>query len=110
MRILVTGGAGFIDGNLCERLLGRGEQVWSVDNLRLGRRSNIAHLASLPAFRFLEPEVLDRPALAAGPATFRAFAMISRGCRHRAGRRDGVRPKRFVTRSRAFSPTVFDLD
>jgi UDP-glucose 4-epimerase len=65
MRILVTGGAGFIGSHLCERLIGRGEQVWCVDNLRLGRRANIAHLAVLPAFRFHELDVLDRSALAA---------------------------------------------
>ena len=65
MRVLVTGGAGFIGSHLCERLIGRGEQVWCVDNLRLGRRANVAHLAALPAFRFHELDVLDRPALAA---------------------------------------------
>jgi UDP-glucose 4-epimerase len=65
MRILVTGGAGFIGSHLCERLIGRGEQVWCVDNLRLGRRANVAHLAALPAFRFHELDVLDRSALAA---------------------------------------------
>jgi UDP-glucose 4-epimerase len=65
MRILVTGGAGFIGSHLCERLIGRGEQVWCVDNLRLGRRANVAHLTALPAFRFHELDVLDRPALAA---------------------------------------------
>ncbi len=65
MRILVTGGAGFIGSHLCERLIGRGEQVWCVDNLRLGRRANIAHLAALPTFRFHELDVLDTPALAA---------------------------------------------
>jgi hypothetical protein len=49
--------------------------------------------------------VLDRPALGAlfGEA-------ISRGCRHRAGSRNAIRPKRLVTRSSAFSPTTFDLD
>jgi UDP-glucose 4-epimerase len=65
MRILVTGGAGFIGSHLCERLIGRGEQVCCVDNLRLGRRANVAHLAASPAFRFHELDVLDRPALAA---------------------------------------------
>src|SRR6266699_600814 len=54
MRMLVTGGAGFIGSHLCDRLLERGAQVWCVDNLRLGRRRNIAHLAGLPAFRFVE--------------------------------------------------------
>jgi UDP-glucose 4-epimerase len=65
MRTLVTGGAGFIGSHLCDRLLDRGEQVWCVDNLRQGRRRNIAHLANLPAFRFLELDVLDRAALGA---------------------------------------------
>ena len=74
MRILVTGGAGFIGSHLCERLLGRGAQVWCVDNLRLGRRRNIAPLAAKPGFRFLELDVLDRDALAAlfGEAGFDA--------------------------------------
>jgi UDP-glucose 4-epimerase len=65
MRILVTGGAGFIGSHLCDRLLQRGAQVWSVDNLRLGRRCNIAHLETLPAFRFVELDVLDQPRLRA---------------------------------------------
>jgi UDP-glucose 4-epimerase len=65
MRILVTGGAGFIGSHLCERLIRRGEQVWCADNLRLGRRANIAHLAAMPAFRFVELDVLDRPVLGA---------------------------------------------
>jgi UDP-glucose 4-epimerase len=63
MRILVTGGAGFIGSHLCERLIGQGERVWCVDNLRLGRRANIAHLVAQPAFHFVELDVLDRPAL-----------------------------------------------
>jgi UDP-glucose 4-epimerase len=64
MRILVTGGAGFIGSHLCDRLIERGDQVWCVDNLRLGRRRNIAHLSNAPSFRFLELDVLDRAALA----------------------------------------------
>jgi UDP-glucose 4-epimerase len=65
MRILVTGGAGFIGSHLCDRLLERGNQVWSVDNLRLGRRRNIAHLANTPEFQFRELDLLDRAALTA---------------------------------------------
>jgi UDP-glucose 4-epimerase len=59
MRILVTGGAGFIGSHLCDRLIERGDEVWCVDNLRLGRRRNIAHLEPLPAFHFVELDVLD---------------------------------------------------
>src|SRR6266853_1817077 len=65
MRVLVTGGAGFIGSHLCDRLLERGNDVWCVDNLRLGRRRNIAHLEALLAFRFVELDVLDRVALMA---------------------------------------------
>jgi UDP-glucose 4-epimerase len=65
MRILVTGGAGFIGSHLCDRLLGRGQQVWCVDNLRLGRRRNIAHLEPSSDFGFHEIDVLDRSQLGA---------------------------------------------
>jgi len=65
MRILVTGGAGFIGSHLCARLIARGSEVWCVDNLRLGRRRNIASLAAAPAFHFLELDVLDTVGLAA---------------------------------------------
>jgi UDP-glucose 4-epimerase len=64
MRTLVTGGAGFIGSHLCDRLLDRGEQVWCLDNLRLGRRRNIAHLASSAAFRFVELDLLDPASVA----------------------------------------------
>lgn len=64
MRFLVTGGAGFIGSHLCDRLLERKAQVWCVDNLRLGRARNIAHLQASRDFRFLELDVLDRRSLA----------------------------------------------
>jgi UDP-glucose 4-epimerase len=65
MRALVTGGAGFIGSHLCERLLARGDEVWCVDNLHLGRRRNIAHLEASNGFHFLEQDVLDRDRLGA---------------------------------------------
>ncbi len=65
MRTLVTGGAGFIGSHLCERLLKRKDEVWCVDNLRLGRRHNIAHLESLPGPRFIKFDVLDSTTLTA---------------------------------------------
>jgi UDP-glucose 4-epimerase len=74
MRVLVTGGAGFIGSHLCERLIGQGAVVWCVDNLYLGQRRNIAHLTGKPGFHFHELDVRDRPALTAlfGEASFDA--------------------------------------
>lgn len=46
MKILVTGGAGFIGSNLCELLLNRGYQVVCLDNFSTGKRENISHLIS----------------------------------------------------------------
>lgn len=71
MRILVTGGAGFIGSHLCDRLVARGDDVCCVDNLYLGRRRNIAHLESSSKFRFIELDVLDR-------AAFEKFASDNR--------------------------------
>lgn len=64
MRILVTGGAGFIGSHLCDRLVERGDEVWCVDNLRLGRRLNVAHLEGAPEFHFIEMDLLDQTSLA----------------------------------------------
>ena len=57
MRILVTGGAGFLGSHLCERLLKEGHEVLCVDNFYTGRRSNIAHLLSNPYFEVLRHDI-----------------------------------------------------
>lgn len=44
MKILITGGAGFIGSHLCDALLERGHRLTVVDNLVLGRKENISHL------------------------------------------------------------------
>ncbi|MGE5619661.1 MAG: UDP-glucuronic acid decarboxylase family protein [Sphingomonadaceae bacterium] len=65
MRVVVTGGAGFIGSHLCAYLLEDGHQVIAVDNLITGRRRNIAQLLGHPAFSFVEHDVvqpLDLPA------------------------------------------------
>ncbi len=57
MRILVTGGAGFVGSNLCDRLLGEGHEVTALDNLQTGARANIAHLRGNNHFSFEEANV-----------------------------------------------------
>jgi len=57
MRIVVTGGAGFLGSHLCDRLLAEGHEVIAVDNLLTGNPRNIAHLAEEKRFRFLRHDV-----------------------------------------------------
>jgi UDP-glucuronate decarboxylase len=56
-RILVTGGAGFLGSQLCERLIEDGHDVLCVDNLFTGTRRNIAHLLDNPAFEFMRHDI-----------------------------------------------------
>jgi dTDP-glucose 4,6-dehydratase len=57
MRVLVTGGAGFIGSHLCDALLGEGHSVVCADNLLTGRMENVAHLHNEPRFEFLQQDV-----------------------------------------------------
>jgi dTDP-glucose 4,6-dehydratase len=57
MRILITGGAGFIGSHLCDRLLADGHQVIAMDNLSTGNVRNIAHLAGNERFLFIKHDV-----------------------------------------------------
>lgn len=59
MRILVTGGAGFIGSHLCERLLGDGHDVICLDNFFTGRRDNIIALISNPHFELIRHDVIE---------------------------------------------------
>src|SRR5215216_4333589 len=59
MRILVTGGAGFIGSHLCERLVGEGHEVLCLDNFFTGRRENIFHLLDNPRFELLRHDVTE---------------------------------------------------
>jgi UDP-glucose 4-epimerase len=59
MRVLVTGGAGFIGSHLSETLLERGDEVWALDDLSTGRLENLRSFERNPRFRFLEGSVLD---------------------------------------------------
>jgi dTDP-glucose 4,6-dehydratase len=56
-RVVVTGGAGFLGSHLCDRLIGRDDEVVCVDNLVTGSIANIEHLYAEPGFTFVEHDV-----------------------------------------------------
>jgi UDP-glucuronate decarboxylase len=59
MRLLVTGGAGFIGSHLCERLLREGHEVICLDNFFTGRRQNVLRLLDNPNFELLRHDVIE---------------------------------------------------
>ena len=59
MRILVTGGAGFLGSHLCERLLSEGNDVVCLDNLFTGNKANIRHLLDNHSFEWMRHDVVD---------------------------------------------------
>lgn len=60
MKVIVTGGAGFIGSHLCEKLLEKGQQVLAIDNLITGSEKNIEHLKDNPNFEFLNYDVIKK--------------------------------------------------
>ncbi len=59
MKVLVTGGAGFIGSHLCDRFLKEGHEVICLDNLITGNTDNIAHLAGHSKFSFIKHDVTN---------------------------------------------------
>ena len=59
MRILITGGAGFLGSHLCDRLLTDGHEVVCLDNFFTGRKTNIQHLLSHPRFELIRHDIID---------------------------------------------------
>ncbi len=59
MRVLITGGAGFIGSHLCDYFIARGDEVIAIDNFITGSPDNIAHLQDHPRFHFTRQDVTD---------------------------------------------------
>ena len=59
MRILVTGGAGFLGSHLCDRLIEQGHDVICLDNFFTGHKENIRHLLAHPNFELMRHDVVD---------------------------------------------------
>jgi len=59
MRVLVTGGAGFVGSRLCKRLYNDGHEVFCVDNLQTGRLENVSELCGKDMFHFIEHDVIE---------------------------------------------------
>ncbi len=59
MRVLVTGGAGFIGSFLCEKLVSQGHEVICLDNYFTGRKQNIVHLIEKPNFEIIRHDIIN---------------------------------------------------
>ncbi|OPY14470.1 MAG: UDP-glucose 4-epimerase [Syntrophus sp. PtaU1.Bin005] len=57
MRILITGGAGFLGSHLCERLLAEGHDILCLDNFFTGSKDNILHMVSNPRFELIRHDI-----------------------------------------------------
>jgi UDP-glucose 4-epimerase len=64
MRVLITGGAGFVGSHLAEALLGHGDEVYVLDDLSTGSIDNITHLKPNPKFHYTIDTVTNEPVLA----------------------------------------------
>jgi UDP-glucose 4-epimerase len=84
MRVLITGGAGFIGSHLADAVLARGDEVCVLDLLSTGRLDNIQHHFGRPGFRFVRGSILDREIVgkltAASDLVFHLAATV--GVRH----------------------------
>jgi len=59
LRVVVTGGAGFVGSHLVDKLIGRGNDVIVIDNFFTGRKENLVHLFGNPRFELIRHDVVD---------------------------------------------------
>ena len=59
MRILISGGAGFLGSHLTDLLLSQGHEVVGVDNFITGKEENILHLSGNPRYKFIRQDVIE---------------------------------------------------
>ncbi|KAM7264145.1 hypothetical protein ACFE04_001828 [Oxalis oulophora] len=59
MRVVVTGGAGFVGSHLVDKLIARGDEVIVIDNFFTGRKENLVHLFGNPRFELIRHDVVD---------------------------------------------------
>ena len=64
LRVLITGGAGFIGSHLSDLYISRGDEVFCIDDLSTGSFDNIAHLKGNPKFRYTIDSVHNQPVMA----------------------------------------------
>ncbi|MBI4736159.1 MAG: GDP-mannose 4,6-dehydratase, partial [candidate division NC10 bacterium] len=63
MRVLITGGAGYIGSHLVDALIKRGNEVLIIDNLSAGKIENLRHLLGHPSFHFINDSILNEALL-----------------------------------------------
>jgi UDP-glucose 4-epimerase len=80
MRILVTGGAGFVGSHLCERLIHEGHRVTALDLGSTGKATNLENLSTNPNFKLVQGSILDKeilePLIAGNEYIFHAAAAV----------------------------------
>jgi UDP-glucose 4-epimerase len=64
VRVLITGGAGFIGSHLADHLLALGDEIWAVDDLSTGSIENIEHLKTNPRYHYQVENIMNAPAIA----------------------------------------------
>ena len=64
MKVLITGGAGFIGSHLADLLLTQDAEIWAMDNLSTGAIGNIEHLKNNPKYHYQIESIMNVPAIA----------------------------------------------